>query len=1505
MNNFTHTIFTRSRNSISKLIAILGLLIAVAISGLSYGQTQPSMVVRGSINGFGNSAMTYRASLNQTWITTIQATSSNSNAGFLFANNNSFSPKWSRGDAVTINAQTDWYNNTGDGTYNQVNGRFYTFIIRDAASFTNTRGYLFETTAAPVTVSTVSQSPIAANVVTGNAVTVTATTSANLPTGQGVFLRYSTNNFSTSTVVNMTGSGTSYAATIPAATNTAGATVVYYVFTSGGTAAISSADADFATINLNNNNGSNYSYNVTSITPAISAVSAAPNNGISTNAYNGSTITLNGTNLAGVTLVTLSSNPANPITIPSNVSNTVLSFTLPSGYSGTATVSHPTNGSSTASATSISNIGFISTGSGGNWNVGASWLGGTAPSASTNLATISSGAPITLNTNIAIANLTINSSGIFTASDATPRTITISNGGLITNNGIFTAGDGTVAFAGSATVSGTLTFNNATIAGGVNFGIGSTISGNLTINPGGFVSTNAPTYNSSATLRYNTGGPYGRGTEWSATSGRGYPHHVQISGNTTLDVHNGQDTQRQIAGNLTVDTGSTFTTSSMNVADQPIGVIILGNIINDGTFTLATSADRVRCVNFNNNSGATATLSTAVGGDLELTGNLIDNATFNANTRAVFFTGSGTQDISGSGTFAIDYMVLNKPSGTVRLLNNLLCEGPNGGNAITLTNTTDILDLNGFTATFGKTVPSPNQVNSGFAGNGFIRGGGNSSIILLGDGVMGTFRFDQTIPGTTNGLNNLTINRTGTASIILGNPLLINNTLTLQSGQFIIASSELTLRGPIVRTSPGIVSPSTGTIIFSGDSPQTIPAGSFNSFSTLTISNTSGVTSSQTISVSSTLNVDGILNMQTFALGGNFSVTSGIGKLRTQNSSSTPIPTNRTWNFEVELHRNGNQTVPVGTYSNLTLTTGGIKSIVNSVNISGDLVVTSPATASVGQNISFTGSSTQNIAGLAYNNIVFSGVGTKTFTSNASVSSQSVLSFSEENIGTVDFDGTSDDLIFELKSDIQGTTQVSNSNGWILSGKVVAQRFMPSKRAWRLLTSPLKGASNSSIFENWQGVDQEGVLLWHPQGTPSNGLTVGPQPNIWSHNGTNWNAVTDTTVPNSFYNEEKNNSFLVFPVGPHGSGNIAYTDDAFETTLKPRGNLITGDVTYNNLTANRYHLIGNPYASPLNTESLSMSNPDFTFWLLDPSLGILGGYYTFNGIEWTPLPPNDFAGEPDNTFIQSGQAFFVRSSTSSSFVFEESHKEYGNSDTWFERSSIQNTTDNKIRVLLDKQTNNQWQLADGILSVSGSNYANEVNQQDALKVSNFNENILFRNGTSNLAIEYLNLPILETMQPIRLTGTSAISYRLRVRTEGYVLSDLQPVLQDTQTGTNHIIPTDGSTIEIPFTGVVSNASNPDARFRIVYESVLNIDQPTASNFSVYPNPVDNGQFHIDFRTLPSTASYTISTLLGQHVQQGTLTDTRNTVFLTHLEKGIYLLQVTQDDKVITKKLYIQ
>lgn len=1107
----------------------------------------------------------------------------------------------------------------------------------------------------------------------------------------------------------------------------------------------------------------------------------------------------------------------------------------------------------------------------GNWNSTSTWLNNTIPPTG---ASITIDHNVTANTDISLRSLVINSGKTLTASDATPRTITISNGGSITNNGTFNAGNGTVAFTGTGTVSGTVGFNNVNIAGGVNFGTGSTINGILTINSGGFVNTNAPTYAAGSTLRYNTGGTYGRSTEWSNTSGRGYPHNVQISNSTTLNLgaNGGTGTARQLAGNLTIDASSILTmAASPELMTQALTV--KGNYINNGTTILSSS----------------------IGGDLILEGDLTDNATFTANGRAIFFRGGNTQSItSNTNPLDIDVMRIEKSGGEVVLLQNLLVDET--ADPIQFVGTS-ILNLNGFTATFGKaSTASTITMNSTSA----IKGSSTSSLTILGTGEAGTIRFDQTTPGTTNVLQNLTINRTPTGSVTLGNSLVVTNALTLTDGTFNIGTNQLTLNGSISRTS-GVINSASGLVTFSGSTAQTIPASTFSSgsISNLTLSNSAGLTSNQALTVGSLNLSNGTLNMQTNALSGSSLTTSGSGKLQTQNTSATPIPSGRTWSFEVEMNANSAQTVPQGNYANLRLNTGGTKTISDNTAIAGHLIVEN-ATATVGNNIRFNGSSAQNIAGLAYNNIAFSNAGTKSFTSNASVSPTSAITFSDTP-GTVDFDGVSNNLEFVLQSTAVGTARLGNATGWTLNGQVRAERFVPAKRAWRLLTAPLKGNTNDKISNNWQGTTNEGLLLFSPATFQSQTMTGyapgGSSPNIWRYNNA-WQSIPNLTEE-PLFSSERNNAFLVFATGPHGSSNI--TSGQTETTLKPKGQLFTGDpqgnVTITGLTTGQYHLIGNPFASPINTVALRGSNNSFTFWLLDPTLGNFGGYYTYNGSYWTPETPAE-----SNTNIQSGQGFFVRSASASTFTFNESHKVEGNSNTWFEKQSVQNISENKIRVLLDRQTNTQWQLVDGILSVSGSTYANEVDAQDALKVSNFNENIQFRNGTTNLAIEYLNLPTMATEQPIRLTGTTATSYRLRVRTEGFASLDVQPVLQDTQSGTNHLIPTDGSTLEIPFTGVVSNANTPDTRFKIVYQQVLGVEQPISSSLQVYPNPVTEGYFNVSVPNVNEAATYQVSNYLGQVVQQGVIEYGKNTIFITSQAAGVYLIKLTQNGAVYTAKV---
>ena len=146
----------------------------------------------------------------------------------------------------------------GNSSFDHLPGSVYVFKWDG-----DRRGVLFRFGAAPATITRVSRTP--ARPAVDDSVAVTAEIDA--PTGQALWLRYALGgNWEASTVVKMAGSLTSYTATIPP--QAAGATVSYYVFTSGDVAAIAGADADLLAITYNTNGGENYSYTVAATSAA-------------------------------------------------------------------------------------------------------------------------------------------------------------------------------------------------------------------------------------------------------------------------------------------------------------------------------------------------------------------------------------------------------------------------------------------------------------------------------------------------------------------------------------------------------------------------------------------------------------------------------------------------------------------------------------------------------------------------------------------------------------------------------------------------------------------------------------------------------------------------------------------------------------------------------------------------------------------------------------------------------------------------------------------------------------------------------------------------------------------------------------------------------------------------------------------------------------------------------------------------------------------------------------
>ncbi|MDO9260448.1 MAG: T9SS type A sorting domain-containing protein [Flavobacteriaceae bacterium] len=83
---------------------------------------------------------------------------------------------------------------------------------------------------------------------------------------------------------------------------------------------------------------------------------------------------------------------------------------------------------------------------------------------------------------------------------------------------------------------------------------------------------------------------------------------------------------------------------------------------------------------------------------------------------------------------------------------------------------------------------------------------------------------------------------------------------------------------------------------------------------------------------------------------------------------------------------------------------------------------------------------------------------------------------------------------------------------------------------------------------------------------------------------------------------------------------------------------------------------------------------------------------------------------------------------------------------------------------------------------------------------------------------------------------------------------------------------------------------------------LSIGKNEISNFSLYPNPVNGGKIFISTNNNFAERTVQIFDVLGKQVvnQQGT----QNSIEVSHLTKGIYIIRIEEEGKTATRKLVI-
>lgn len=428
-----------------------------------------------------------------------------------------------------------------------------------------------------------------------------------------------------------------------------------------------------------------------------------------------------------------------------------------------------------------------------------------------------------------------------------------------------------------------------------------------------------------------------------------------------------------------------------------------------------------------------------------------------------------------------------------------------------------------------------------------------------------------------------------------------------------------------------------------------------------------------------------------------------------------------------------------------------------------------------------------------------------------------------------------------FKSSASGTARLAQVVGTLSNAtNVTVERYITASnnRAYRLLSPSLN--TSGTIKANWQeGVNNPDAATNVPSGTANFGthitgttgntdgfdVTQNNQPSLYTY--TPGNTGTYTAVANTNVNTlSASTGYLLFVRGNRDNLNVlTATTNHSNTTLRTTGTLVTGTQNIATSTADNFVLIGNPYASPIlwdataglytGTNATNFEN-FITIW--DPNVSTRGGYVTITSTGTITPPPTTTTNLTQD--IQSGQAFFIRVKNgivgTPNFVVAESNKSTTNNLNVF-RPGLQE--ENLRANLFFTHTDNTRRVADGVVILYNNNNNAGLDGNDAIQMSNTDEDVAISQSGSLLSIESRPLADIGDTVLLNIARLREINYEWEFTATNFSTLGLTAYLQDNFTNTETIISLTGSTV-IAFTVTSDVASKAANRFRIVYRPTV-------------------------------------------------------------------------------------
>ena len=508
---------------------------------------------------------------------------------------------------------------------------------------------------------------------------------------------------------------------------------------------------------------------------------------------------------------------------------------------------------------------------------------------------------------------------------------------------------------------------------------------------------------------------------------------------------------------------------------------------------------------------------------------------------------------------------------------------------------------------------------------------------------------------------------------------------------------------------------------------------------------------------------------------------------------------------------------------------------------------------------------------------------------------------------TLTIDGTADigQMSVIFKSDATGSGMLGKISGTLLpnnNGSTYVERYIPAKRAYRFLSTSVN--SVAIIQYNWQSSNGPGygTHITGPGGA-TNGFDVtetnNPSMFTFNHDSQNWSAVPNTNTLATKLIAGRGYRLMV-----RGDRTISMdtnTPTPTNTVLTSHGVIFQGNFTPTlNQNAGGFSFIGNPYQAIVDMEAVLSSATNIEnqyYYIWDPTINVRGAYVAVGVQNGVNNNPSSVATK----YLQPGQAFFIKNTSSMSaapsLTMTENHKATVASNPSLFRNASNEISNGVLKLTLE---NNNNQILDAITLLFNENASNEVDQNDASRLTNLDEELAIQKSTAQLTVEHRNYPLVSEIIDLSVTKYRGINYVFKASLQNYEGST--PFLLDTFSNTYTQL-FNGQ--EVNYSFVVNEGSNTTDRFKIVFQNTTLSTDDFANNIKLYPNPAKAGaSFYLDGITEATVSVYNV---VGQNIpvtvmSQGNTTQVTPTAALS---QGVYLITVTTAGKTAQVKWIVE